>query len=259
VSVDRAEGFFLEQDKAITLGHPSYVWGFGQERRLDLIRRHVPLEGRAILDVGCGLGMYVRAFRRYSQDVHGVDLDIEKIQKAGRELPNLRVATAEALPYPDSTFDVVLSHEVIEHVTDDRQALADAVRVLKSPNPDLEKPGGRLVVFAPNRLYPFETHGAYWRGRYHAGNIPLVNYLPDPWRSQFCPHVRAYTPRGLRQLLAGLPVQTVAHAQIYPGYDKIVRRQPRLGRWFRAATYFLERTPLQRFGLSHFLVVEKTA
>jgi SAM-dependent methyltransferase len=237
-------------DKAITLGHPSYVWGFGQERRLELMRRYAPLEGRAILDVGCGLGAYVGAFRRYSQDVHGVDIDGEKIMEAGRHLPNLCVAPAEALPYRDGTFDVVLSHEVIEHVRDDRQAVAEAVRVLRQP-------GGRLVIWAPNRLYPFETHGAYWGGTYHFGNIPLVNYLPDAVRARFCPHVRAYTRRGLRDLLRGLPVEVVAHTQVYPGYDKVVHRRPALGRVLRGVTYFLESTPLRAFGLSHLLVVEK--
>jgi len=78
----------LEQDRAITLGHPSYVWRFGQERRLDLIRRSMSLEGRRILDVGCGLGMYVRALRIFSQDVHGVDIDEEKVAEASQELPN---------------------------------------------------------------------------------------------------------------------------------------------------------------------------
>jgi SAM-dependent methyltransferase len=202
--------------------------------------------------------MYVQAFRRYSQDVHGVDLDAAKIVEASRNIANLRVATAEALPYPDQTFDVVLSHEVIEHVDDDRQALAEAVRVLKSPDSAQGRPGGRLVVFAPNRLYPFETHGAYWRGQYRVGNIPLVNYLPDRWRDRFCPHVRAYTSRGLRRLLAGLPVNLLVHTQIYPGYDKILGRQPSLGRWLRRVTYFLERTSLRRFGLSHLMIVEKT-
>ncbi len=247
----------LEQDRAITLGHPSYVWRFGQERRLDLILRNASLEGRRILDVGCGLGMYVNAFRRFSQDVHGVDIDGEKVAEAGRELPNLCVAPAERLPYPDETFDVVLSHEVIEHVMDDRQAVAEAVRVLHSPQPREGGAGGRLVLFAPNRLYPFETHGAFWGERYHAGNIPLVNYLPGPWRKRFCPHVRAYTRQDLRRLLAGLPVKIVVHTQIFPGYDKIVQRRPKLGRWLRRVTYFLEHTPLRILGLSHLLVVEK--
>lgn len=245
----------MQHDKAITLGHPSYVWRFGQDRRVDLIRRYVPLENRAILDVGCGLGMYVRAFRRFSQDVHGVDIDEEKVAQAGQELPNIRVAPAEDLPYPDGTFDVVLSHEVIEHVDDDRRALAEALRVLRSGK---DGPAGQLVIFCPNRLYPFETHGAYWGGQYHFGNIPLVNYLPDRWRNRFCPHVRAYTRRDLARLLSGLPARVTVHTQIYPGYDKIVSRRPALGRVFRRITYLLEHTPLRTFGLSHFLVVEKT-
>lgn len=249
----------MGEEKAIVLGHPSYVWRFGQERRLNLVRRHVSLEGRAILDVGCGMGMYVRAFRRFSDGVHGVDVDGEKLAEAGRELPNLCVSVAEVLPYPDGVFDVVLSHEVIEHVSDDQQALAEAVRVLKRPAPGEGRPGGRLVIFAPNRLYPFETHGVFWRGSYQAGNIPLVNYLPERWRARFCPHVRAYTRRDLRRLLDGLPVRIAAHTQIFPGYDKIVHRYPAVGSWLRRATYLMERTPLRILGLSHFLVVERTS
>ena len=249
----------MEQDKAIVLGHPSYVWRFGQERRLDLIRRHAPLEGRTILDVGCGVGMYLQAFQRFSHDLYGVDIDGEKLAGARRELPNLCVSVAETLPYPDGVFDLVLSHEVIEHVTDDRQALVEAVRVLKRPAPGDGGPGGRLVVFAPNRLYPFETHGVFWRGSYREGNIPLVNYLPGRLRARFCPHVRAYTRRDLRRLLDGLPVRIVTFSQIFPGYDKIVRRYPVVGGWLRRITYFLERTPLRALGLSHFLVVERTS
>jgi SAM-dependent methyltransferase len=257
----------VSEDKAICLGHPSYVWGFGQERRLDLIRRYAPLEDRAILDVGCGLGMYVRAFRRYSQQVHGVDIDADKVAEASRELPNIQVAPAEVLPYPSGTFDVVLLHEVIEHVNSDRQAIAEAIRVLRDPVPassgtlsegaGAPTPGGRLVLFAPNRLYPFETHGAYWRGQYHFGNIPLVNYLPDRWRARFCPHVRAYTVRDMRRLLTGQPVKVVIHTQIFPGYDKLVRRRRFLGNVARGITYLLEHTPLRVLGLSHFLVAEK--
>jgi SAM-dependent methyltransferase len=249
----------VEQDKAIVLGHPSYVWRFGQERRLELIRRHVPLEGRAILDVGCGVGMYLKAFQRFSDNLHGVDVDGDKLAEAGRQLPNLCASVAETLPYSDGVFDLVLSHEVIEHVTDDRQALAEAVRVLKRPAPGSGRPGGRLVVFAPNRLYPFETHGVFWRGSYRAGNIPLVNYLPERLRARFCPHVRAYTRRDMRRLFDGLPVRIVAHTQIFPGYDKIVSRYPMAGGWLRRVTYFMERTPLRLLGLSHFLVVERTS
>jgi len=238
-------------DKAITLGHPSYVWRFGQDRRFNLIRRYVPLEDKRILDVGCGLGMYVRRFCPFSPQVYGADIDEEKVTQAAQDLPGLLVATAEQLPFPTGTFDIVLSHEVLEHVNDDRQALAEALRVLVV--------GGYLVVFVPNRLYPFETHGFYWRGAYRPGNIPLINYLPNRWRQELAPHVRAYTSADLRGLLAGLPGRIELHLQIYPGYDNIVARRPILGRWLRRITYALEHTPLRAFGLSHFLIIRRLA
>lgn len=235
--------------RAITLGHPSYVWRFGQARRLAMIEQYAPLPGRRILDAGCGLGMYVRAFRRFSDEVYGIDVDPDKIAEASHELPNLQVAPAESLPFEDDFFDVMLSHEVWEHVNDDRAAAREAVRVLKT--------GGRLVVFVPNRLWLFETHGVYWRGIYHFGNIPLVNWLPDVLRNKLAPHVRAYTGKQLRALFEGLPVRVIVHTQIFPGYDNVVQRCPAVGCFLRAVTYAAERTPFRVLGLSHLLVVEK--
>lgn len=236
-------------DKSITLGHPSYVWRFGQDRRLAMIEQYAPLHGKRILDAGCGLGLYVRAFRRFSDEVYGVDIDPERIAQASRELPNLQVAPAESLPFEDDSFDVVLSHEVLEHVTDDRAAAREAVRVLR--------PGGRLIVFVPNRWWFFETHGIYWRGVYHFGNFAFVNWLPDALRNKLAPHVRAYTGKQLRALFEGLPVRVIVHTQIYPGYDNLVRRRPTLGRMVRAISYAAEKTPLRAWGLSHLLVIEK--
>lgn len=238
-------------EKAITLGHPSYVWRFGQDRRLELMRQYGDLKaGMRILDVGCGLGAYVRKLRTISDDVYGVDIDPDKVAQAQQELPNIHQAPAEELPFPEAYFDAILLHEVIEHVRDDRQALQEACRVAKA--------GGRLIIFAPNRWYPFETHGIYdWRGRYHFGNIPLVNYLPLSLRNRLCPHVRTYTVRTLQDLLQGLPCRTVVHTQIYPGYDNIAHRYPQLARLFRGVTYAMENTPLRVLGLSHLVVVEK--
>jgi len=231
------------------LGCPSYLWRFGQERRLALINRYAPLADKVILDVGCGLGTYVERLRRFSDRVYGVDLEASRVAEAARRLPDLAAARAEELPFPPGRFDIVLLHEVIEHVEDDREVVQEAYRVAK--------PQGRIVIFAPNRLYPFETHGIYWRGRYRFGNFPFVNYLPDNFRRRLVPHVRAYTARGLLRLFEGLPHKTIVHTQIYPGYDKIEARSPTLAGFLRRLTYALERTPLRLFALSHFLVIEK--
>ncbi len=234
--------------KAIRLGHPSYVWRHGQERRLNLIRRHVPLEGRRILDVGCGLGMYVARFRQFSDAVYGVDVDPEKVAQASLTLPNIYEAAAEALPFPDASFDVVLLHEVLEHVEDDRMAVAEAYRCLVT--------GGHVVIFVPNRLYPFETHGFYLFGRYYYRLLPFVNYLPDRIRDRFCPHVRIYTARKVKDLFRGLSVEFVVSTHIFPGLDNWAARGV-LGRLFRDVVHALEDTPLRRFGISHFLVARK--
>lgn len=216
-----------------------------------MINRYAPLAGKRLLDVGCGLGLYLRRFRAFSQAVFGVDIDLEKLQEAAVELPNLAQAPAEALPFPDNTFDMVLLHEVIEHVRNDRQTLREAYRCLK--------PGGRLVIFAPNRLYPLETHGFYLGSRYIFKLAPLIPWLPNPLRHRFCPHVRTYLAMDIKSLLAGLAGRYVVFTQIYPGYDKIAGRRPGLAKVLRAVTYFLENTPLKIFGLSHLVVFEKAA
>ena len=155
------------------------------------------------------------------------------------------------MPIPDQTASLILSHEVLEHVQDDRQAVCEMVRVLR--------PSGRIVLFVPNRGYPFETHGIFWRGRYRFGNIPLVNYLPRRLRNRLAPHVRVYTRRDLKNLFTSLPVRVVRQTVIFGAYDNIIARWPRMGKLLRTILQWMERTPLRAFGLSHFWVIEKSS
>ncbi len=255
----------LHGDRAAARGVPSLVWRAGQNRRLAMILRwgetgqaaqaeagsgEEPALGDVLVD-GCGIGLYVRALSPYATRVVGMDIEGEHLELAAQNTPDalLQLARGEQLPYANGAFDLVLSHEVLEHVQDDRRAVAEMVRVLR--------PGGRAVVFVPNRLWPFETHGHYWRGRYRFGNTPLINYLPSVLRNRLAPHVRVYTARGLRDLFIGQPVRVVHHTQIYPGYDNLAARRPVVGGALRRATYALEGSPLTAFGLSHLLVVEK--
>jgi SAM-dependent methyltransferase len=231
-------------------GVPSLVWRAGQERRLQMIAQWAKLENAHVFIDGTGVGMYAHTIReRYTPHVAAIDIEFERVQEAVLHTPQTVVAAAESLPYPANTFDTLLSHEVIEHVTDDRVSAREMVRVLK--------PGGRAVIFAPNRWYPFETHGHYWRGEYHFGNTPLINYLPDVLRNRLAPHVRAYTAHGLRSLFAGTRARVITHQRIYGGYDNIIARLGARGKMIRDSLYRLEGTPLDVFGLSHMLVIEK--
>lgn len=235
--------------KAAERGEPGYVWRSGQERRLGMICQWVTLDGAVILDNGCGLGTYLEAFGRFSQQRFGLEVEHERAIQAAPQAEGIVNAVGEQLPFADNHFDFILSNEVLEHVQDDALAMREMVRAVK--------PRGRIVIFCPNRWYPFEQHGIFWRGRYKFGNIPLVNYLPDPLRNQLAPHVRTYSKHKLMALWRDLPVQVVHYGRIYGGYDNIERSRPRLGRLLKKFLYTAEKTPLAVFGLSHFLVLEK--
>lgn len=236
--------------KAALRGEPSYIWREGQERRLRMILEAGAecLHGR-VLENGCGVGLYVERLAFHAGMVVGLEYDLERAKEALLRSNNIIGAASEDLPFPDESFDVVLSHEVLEHVRDDRSALVEMVRVTR--------PGGRIITFVPNRGYPFETHGVYWRGNYRFGNIPLVNYLPRVLRNSLTPHVRVYSRNDLEHLFSGLPVQFVRRTVIFGAYDNIIARFPRFGRALKKTLQFLEGTPLRGFGLSHFWVVEK--
>ena len=147
------------------------------------------------------------------------DIEIDRVRVARAGIPGAIVSAGEDIPFADSTFDVVLSHEVIEHVCDDRRSVSEMLRVTRT--------GGRVLLFCPNRWYPFETHGHYWRGDYHFGNTPFINYLPKRWRDKLAPHARAYTAAELRRLL-DFDGANIAHcSRIYGGYDNIIARLAR--------------------------------
>ncbi len=239
-----------EQSQAALRGEPSYVWRAGQERRLQMIARHARLEHALVLEAGGGIGMYAAQMRqRYGATVALFDIEPGRALQARSATPHAIVAAAEQLPYASERFDTVLSNEVLEHVQDDRLTLQEMLRVLK--------PGGRAVIFCPNRWYPFETHGHYWRGNYHFGNTMLINWLPDALRDRLAPHVRAYTRRSLLGLTQGCPARVVEMRRIYGGYDNLVGRFGRPAQVLRALLQGMEGGPLDLWGLSHLLVLEK--
>lgn len=239
-------------DLAALRGVPSLVWRTGQERRLQMIARWITLENARVLEHGCGVGMYSAQLRqRYTPHVEAFDIEAERVRDAQVATPHALVAAAEYLPYRSNSFDAVITQDVLEHVADDRRSAREIVRVLK--------PGGRAFVLVPNRWYPFETHGHYWRGEYHFGNTPLINYLPDSLRNRLAPHVRAYTAHGLRSLFEGAPIRVITHHRIYGGYDNIIARFGAAGRALRGTLQAMEDSLLDTWGLAHVLVIEKTS
>lgn len=124
--------------------------------------------GRHVLDLGCGSGYGASRIAGVAASVHAVDISEEAVQYAAEHYgkPNLafsRIDPDTALPFQDKSFDVVLSFQVIEHVTDHHAYLAEAARVLRG--------GGVLVLITPDRkhrLLPTQKPWNRWHLREYA-------------------------------------------------------------------------------------------
>lgn len=160
-------------------------------------------QGTKVIDVGCGAGRHTfEAFRR-GADVIGFDQsasdlnDVDEILQAMKEQGEApasakgEVVKGDALdlPYADGTFDCVVASEILEHVPDDDQAIAELVRVLK--------PGGALAITVPRWL----PERICWA-------------LSDQYHANEGGHIRIYRADELRDkvLAQGLTLAHTHHA-----------------------------------------------
>ncbi|MGH2512443.1 MAG: class I SAM-dependent methyltransferase, partial [Candidatus Limnocylindrales bacterium] len=110
---------------------------------------------RQVMDLGCGRGDSVDRFRRHDPDVDWIGVDIADSQEAlqrRRSDANFVTYDGRHLPFPDASFDVVYSSQVLEHVRDPLGQLREIGRVLR--------PGGALVG-STSQLEPYHSH-SFW-------------------------------------------------------------------------------------------------
>ncbi|OUS95685.1 bifunctional 2-polyprenyl-6-hydroxyphenol methylase/3-demethylubiquinol 3-O-methyltransferase UbiG [Rhodococcus sp. NCIMB 12038] len=141
-----------EEDNPLNLLHGSLTPGrFAYFRKVlgETIGRDY--RGLRALDVGSGGGFLAEEFTRIGFRVTGIDpsavsIDTARRHATGAELDiEYRIGSGERLPVPDSTFDVVYCCDVLEHVSDLDQVIAETSRVLK--------PGGLYLFDTINRTF----------------------------------------------------------------------------------------------------------
>lgn len=141
---------------------------------LDHIERLIgPLAGKRVLDLGCGTGWFLIDAAKRGIPAVGLESSPAYIAQAHAAAKvagvSIEVANgmAEALPFPDASFDFANVNEVIEHVEDPRAMLAELNRVLV--------PGGAAYLSVPNRFGFKDQH-------FH---LYFVNWLPRAWSDAF--------------------------------------------------------------------------
>lgn len=154
--------------------------------------------GGAALDLGCGPGVLLPALLERCASVAAVDLSPEMLERAraavadlpGRERVRFAQGSADAIPFADRTFDLVVCIGVISYWPDAGAGLAEIARVLR--------PGGTLILQASNLLAPREIEERLLRGPYQRIMTRLTG---RDLRDTAGLRLRAYRPRRLDALL----------------------------------------------------------
>jgi len=172
-----------------------WLQGALYRRRVRAVERESRRVPGRVLDVGCGRGQLLRAFRERGWGVEGTELN-ESAAAFARDVLKIPVtiAPAFALPWPDQTFDAVTMWHVLEHLPNPGAALREAARVLR--------PDGVLFAGTPN----FGSPEARWtRDKWFHLDVPR--------------HLTHFTPESLRSALAtaGFDVRRVSF--FAPEYD----------------------------------------
>jgi SAM-dependent methyltransferase len=146
--------------------------------RYQALLRYAPAKADCVLDVGCGDGylthqLSLRGYRRVTgldYEAVGVRLARAKLDENADDSPILR-ASAYALPLASASVDLITHADVIEHLTDPAQALAEMSRVLRT--------GGCLLVSTPN-----------WSPTRPVDRYHVQEFKPSDLEALYAPHFR---------------------------------------------------------------------
>ncbi len=220
-------------------GRPAESGDLLLERRTRLAAPHLPGGDGVLLDFGCGNGAQTLALAPRFRQTVGVDVEREHLRALARAVAGVAPGRVTPvlfgggrLPFRDRAFDAAVSFEVLEHVPDDRAALAELRRVLR--------PGGVLVLTVPNRWWPFETHGADLP-LLRRGRVPLLSWLPRRLHDRWA-RARIYRRREICALVgeAGFRVEEA----LYVTAPMDVVRPAALQRLLRRTVFAGDRTPV---------------
>lgn len=230
---------------------------FETKRKFQPLKKITTLEGKIVLDIGCGLGGYsIAAAKSDAKYVIGLDLDIQRLRK-GKELVkkydsiDLIKAVAEYLPFRNGTGDIVILIEAIEHVEKEDVCLSEVYRTLKTD--------GTILISAPNKFYLFETHGIKISktqvDNIFGVGIPFLSWAPKILRKKL-ERARIYSQKDLTMLLVKYGFNVYIIDWMMPPLDSMVGSETQKF-FLREVLKKIEMIPFLKYTGSSVIVVAK--
>lgn len=251
----------MTQYNQINIGGGDTATPFNLQKRLNFLERFLVPGQTKLLDCGCGAGEYINALsQQFHIDAWGIEYSDAKVMQAKQSNPfahKISQGDIQNILYPNNTFDFALLNEVLEHVPAELTSLKEVYRVLKT--------NGILIIFSPNRWFPFETHGVYLKSgkRKVQPYIPFIPYIPLRIGNHFFEYwARNYWPHELQTLVETAGFHIEERNYLWQTFENISGSQPLLIRRtkpvLRQIANTLEKTPfLRNFGVSQVIVARK--
>lgn len=165
-------------------------------------------EALDIADIGCGAGTLCTIWAKNGHRVHGLDVNEPLVELARQRAKedgldiDYRIGTATSLPWPDSSMDVCMVPELLEHVDEWKQCLDEFSRILR--------PGGLLYLSTNNSLCPVQQEF----------NLPLYSWYPG-FIKRYCEKLAKTT----RPQLAGYATYPAVNWFTYYGLRNEFRKR----------------------------------
>jgi ubiquinone/menaquinone biosynthesis C-methylase UbiE len=212
----------IDQWAVLAREYANHRTGYSNEL-YDMIASFGLKRGATILDVGCGTGIASRPFHANGFPVTGIDPSEAMLAQAAESLPNATLVQgeAEALPFPDERFDVVISAQTY-HWVDRARALAEAYRVLR--------PGGIIAIWWKHLMSDDNTKILRDRIVREMGKEPIASGLKGGFKE-------FYASQFTQQTLRVVPWRVAMPLADYIGYERS-RASVRIALGAQADEYF---------------------
>ncbi len=171
----------------------------------DEILKDINIEGKCLLDAGCGTGWFSKVASERGAMVTSMDLGENLLKEVEKKCNTKRVVgSVLAMPFENNTFDIVISSEVIEHTPHPYQAIREIYRVLK--------PNGIMVLSTPNQ---------YWKWTLWIANILKIRPYQglENWSSYYRLKKETISAGFKIQEIKGVHLIPFVHPITYPIND----------------------------------------